>query len=482
MRVSFLRDFLKFFSDLRYVSKVRFFGSVATIFAAVLHVCGLQKLEAQTYSVVDLLKMVEASPLIVDESLANQRLAQARAQQVEMNRWLSTLEAKVFSGFVPDAKLTDERDVNSYRAFDLESNFSFDRLGPFVRAQIEVVQPLWTFGKITAYQDAAQRGFTLADAELRKRQNEMRLLIKRAYYTLLLSNESLQTLEEVGDRLSDAADKVEDLLLQDAENVSEVDRLKIKVFEADVRNRRIDAERGRRISKTVLSDLLGLTGDWNLAEQKLEPEQVVGLARADVVSAALRARPDLQQLQALIEIKEAEVRVERASLFPTVFLGGQMNYAYTPGRTDVNNPYLVDDFNKWDLGAVLGMRLDLGFHRTLNKVEVKRAELDRLKAQQAQLTLKVKLDAERLYEEASGAASGIGINEDGLRAARSWLTSSGLAFNLGTAETKEILESFAAYFKARADLVRSIYSLNMALSELSEAAGKEFVDRLALKP
>ena len=73
---------------------------------------------------------------------------------------------------------------------------------------------------------------------------------------------------------------------------------------------------------------------------------------------------------------------------------------------------------------------------------------------------------------------GIEINEDGFRAARSWLTSAGLSFNLGTAETKEVLESFAAYFKARADLARSIYTLNMALSELTVATGAEVVTRL----
>jgi hypothetical protein len=49
---------------------------------------------------------------------------------------------------------------------------------------------------------------------------------------------------------------------------------------------------------------------------------------------------------------------------------------------------------------------------------------------------------------------------------------------LGTAETKEILESFAAYFKARADLAKSIYTLNMALSDLTVATGAEVVPRL----
>lgn len=437
-----------------------------------------QEASSLSYTLPDLLKLAEKNPLLVDEATAMQRLAQAKRNEVETKRWLSTFEARAFGGIVPDSTLTNKSDVNSYRSYDFENDLSFTHMGGFIRTQVDIVQPIWTWGKISHYQQATSMGFTLADLEKKKRLNDLRHLIKRAYYTLLYSTEALATVKDVEQRLTDAAEKVEKLLLKDADNVTEIDRLKIKVFLADVRNRMIDAERGRKLSRSALSEMLNLPSDWTAADERLTAETAQELDLRQVVSLALRGEPQVQQLATLIEAKEHERKAERADLFPTVFLGGQVNYAYAPGRTDVNNPYLVDEFNKFDLGAVLGMRMDLGVYRTLNKMDVMQAEIDRLKAQRAQLSLKLKVDVERMYEEAQGAGSAILINEDGLRAARSWLTSTGLAFNLGTAETKEVLESFAAYFKARADLSKSIFTLNMALSDLSEAAGSEMVSRL----
>lgn len=430
------------------------------------------------YALPQLLKMLESSPLLRDESDALKRMAKGKANEVEMKRWLSTFELKAYGGIVPDVELADKNDINSFKSFDFENNFSFRHIGGFFRTEIEAIQPLWTFGKISNYQDAAKQGFTLADWEARKRLLEFRHLVKRAYYTYLYSSESISTLQDVEKKLEEAAEKVEKQLLKDADNVSETDRLKIKVFQADVGNRRLDADRGRKLSRSALSELLGLTGDWQVEEERLTAEQVATIDKSSVVSSALRATPEIQQLSTLINIKESERLAQRADLFPTLFLAGKLNYAVAPGREDIKNPFLVDDFNKFDVGAVLGLKMDLGFYRTLNKMEQTQAEIDRLRAQKAQLTAKVKLDAEKSFEEAVAAMKGIEINEDGFRAARSWLTSAGLSFNLGTAETKEVLESFAAYFKARADLARSIYTLNMALSELTVATGAEVVTRL----
>jgi multidrug efflux system outer membrane protein len=430
------------------------------------------------YSLADLLKRAEENQLLSREIEAFKKTAQLKIQEVERARWLTSFESRLVGGVVPDASLDDPNNINSFQAYDLENDFSFNRLGGFVNIKVEAVQPLYTFGKISNLQDAARKAPILAEWEEKKKRAEARFMVKRAYYTRLLSGESVTILDEVHRKLKEAADKVEELLIKDSDNVSETDRLKIKVFQADVQNRLLDAERGLKVSTSVLSELCGISSDWMPADPRLEVEQIEGLRREDVISAALRGRPDLQQIQTVIEIKQNEVNVARSQLFPTIFAAGQVEFAYAPGREDIKNPYLVDDFNKYNLGVVLGMKQDLGIWRSWNKMDQLRAEVDRLRAQRDQLSVKVRLDSEKAYEEAFSAFQGIRVNEDGFRAARSWLTSTGLAFNLGTAETKDVLESFAAYFKARADLLKSIYSVNIALSELSSTAGIEVVERL----
>lgn len=432
---------------------------------------------AQGLSLPEILRRAEKNTAFLKDIESLKRTAQLKMAEVDLNRWVPTFDFKAYGGLVPDATV-NKLNVNDYRSNELKNGFSASNWGGFIKSEINFVQPIYTFGKITAYQEMASHAPALAAYENGKKIAELRQIVKRAFYTLQLSNESVAILTEVQQKLEDAATKVEELLVKNADNVSEVDRLKIRVFMADAKTRRLDADRAYRLSRSVLSEIAGLSGDWEIEPKNLVAEDIGTIRKEDVISAALRAKPDLNQLTELIALKEAEYRTARADLFPTFFLAGKFEYAKAPGRTDVDNPFLVNDFNYLNYGAVLGLKQDLGFFRTNNKMDQLRAEIDRYIAQKEELALKSKLDAERSYEEAVSAADGIRINEEGFRAARSWLTSAGLSFNLGTAETKDVLESFAAYFKARADLIKSVYTLNLALTDLSSASGTEMVERL----
>ena len=409
---------------------------------------------------------------------AMRRAAEAKLAQAELTRWVPTFEMTAVGGIVPDAKLDNKNDVNSYRSFDLENDFSFSRLGPFTRIEVEAIQPIYTFGKISGYMELAERNVQLTTFERKKKVGELRQLVKRAYYTLQLALDSEAILNDVQSKLNEAAEKVEQLLIKNADNVSEVDRLKIRVFLADVKNRSVEAVRGQRLSRSALSEITGVSGDWTPDQSGLVAEQVTSINKEDVISMALRSKPELSQLEEAIHMKEAEKRTIQADMYPTFFIGGRLQYAVAPGRTDIKNPFLNDQFNFFDVGALVGLKQDLGIFRTFKKVEGVQAEIDRIRAQREQFLSKVRLDVEKSFEEALGSQEAIKVNEDGFRAARSWLTSAGLSFNLGTSDTKDVLESFAAYFKARVDLMRSVYSLNMSLAELSQVVGVEVVDRL----
>jgi outer membrane protein TolC len=436
---------------------------------------------AEILTLRDLFSRAEKNAALQKDFNALHRLADAKLGEAQALRFLPEFKFKMIGGVVPDAE-ADPTNPNMYKAYqnarDFENSFSLSGLGGFFKIEVEGVQPIFTFGKISNAIAAAEGGRKLAESEIIKKQAEARLLVKKAYYTLQLANDSLEILQDVNSKLNEARDKVEELLIKSAENVSEVDRLKIRVFSADVKNRSLDADRAGRLSKSALAEMANLSGEWTLDQPGLVAERPADLKREDIVSMALRSNPELVQLTQYIGVKESERRALRANLYPNIFLAGQVEYAKAPGRTDITNPFLNDPFNQLNLGVVLGLSQDLSVVRTLKKADSLQAEVDRLNAQRDQLQMKTKLEAEKAFEEAFSAVEATKINEEGFRAARSWLTSTGLSFNLGTSETKEVLESFAAYFKARVDLLKSVYSLNLALAEVSEETGVEVVERL----
>lgn len=441
--------------------------------------------ESLQLSLPELLARAQKQANLVQHLDAITREAELKLAQVNAERWLNTLEFAAFTGVVPDVNANSavaNRDANQLlfrtESSDFENGFSVSDLGPFVQMNLKAVQPLWTGGKISGYEKMAKENIAISESEKRKQMDQVRFLVKKSYYTYLFSLEATQILEEVRTKLAQAEEQVEELLIKNAENVEENDRLKIKVFQADVENRSLDAVKGKRLALAALAELTGVLGEWQPKEANLDPEVVNGIEKQDVISKALRAKPELMQLDSLIEVKKGQKKTLKADLYPDIFVAGELKYAYAPGRTDVKSPYLNDTFNTFGMGVALGLKQDLGFHRHVNKVQQVEAEIARLTAQRARLGSLVRIQTEEAFEKAVGAQQGIEINENGFRAARSWLTSVGLAFSLGTAPTKDVLESYAAYFKARVDLIRSIYELNLALSELSQSSGLELVDRL----
>jgi len=457
----------------------------ATFFMLTMNAQWVDASVQRSISLPEALQMAEQNSALQRDLAQLRRSAELKLRQVSMEKWLSTVELTVFGGVVPDVNA--DAAVSAQSADDLLFNvssnevndgFSFSKLGPFARAELKVIQPLFTFGKISGFEDMATENLQLSEAERRREIDRVRATVKRAYYTYQLSQDALSILEEVRKKLADAEEKVEELLIQGSEHVEENDRLKIRVFQADVENRSLDAVRGLRLARSSLAELAGLQGEWRPYPDTLTAEVVEGVEHEQVISQVLRAQPDLQRLRHFIQIKEAERRSSRGSLFPDFFVAGELHYAVAPGRTDIKSPYLNDPFNNFGFGVALGLRQDLGIHRTLNRMDQFSSEILRLQAQRERLESVLRLRAEEAFQRALMAQRGIEINKSGFRAARSWLTSTGLAFSLGTVPTKDVLESYAAYFKARVDLIRSIYELNIALSELSQAVGIEYVERL----
>lgn len=437
-------------------------------------------------SLANLLELAEQNVDLKKLNQSSLKQAELKVSQVNAERWLSTFDLQVFSGVVPnvdaDAAVAAKEASDflfNLKSNDLENDFSITGLGPFVQLELKAIQPLYTWGKISGYEKMASENIALVRAQSQSRVDEIRYLTKKAFYNLLFSIEAINVLSEVQEKLQTAEDKLEELLIKNSKNVEEQDRLKIRVFASDVANRLLDARRGESLAKTALAELTGIRGDWRPIPDQLKPEPVDNLIKEDVIRAAISKKPQILQLDRLISIKKSERQVARSYLFPSIFLAGELNYAFAPGRTDVKNPYLNDSFNRFGFGVALGFKQDLGFYRSLNKMDQLEMEIFKNEAQRQQLVALTRLQTGEHYEKAASSIDGIQVNEKGFRAARSWLTSTALSYNLGTASTKDVLESYAAYFKARLDLIKSIFELNMALAELSRASGIEAVESLS---
>jgi len=403
-----------------------------------------------------------------DVEIARSRLAEAKAYQ-----W-PQIDALGLAGPVSHA-----------RGNQVESDYRSDHIegvGPFGSIDVQLVQPLYTFGKITAAKKAADYGIRVEQSRVQQKAADVALRIKEYYYGLVFASDALNLVEEVGDHLNKGLDRTRRLLAVESAQVTEMDLNKLEAFSGMVSKFRNEASKSRDLAREALRTFMGLESGYaiQIADDSLEPLIVSVEDLSYYVQQSYKLRPEFAQLKEGLMAKEALIEVARADYYPTFFLGGLFSYAYAPDRDRVTNPWIFDRFNHTAAGVALGLKWAINFGITGAHVDRSKAEFLKLKQTQNFAESGIPLQVEKTYREFTEARANIedlGVSQ---KAARKWLIQASANYDLGIADSKELADALVAYGTIRMDYLKSVYNFNLGYANLVQASGLstlEIVDR-----
>ena len=395
--------------------------------------------------------------------------AEAKLKEAKTARFLPQFSATNLFGPIPD--IPGGYGPPNFPAYDTD----FSNWNIFYKVKIEAFQPLYTFGKLSNLVSAATNGVVAKDLQINIEKRELVHKIKTVYFGLVMGYSALDLMDEVKDKLIASKKRVEKLLTKHSAEVTELDLMKLKVFEADMDKRYIDVRGDIDTGKRAMMVLFGKEPDSGIEikDSSLNPVQADVRSIEDYYGLAMGNRSELKQLNAVIEIRKSMMKVARSDFFPTLFLGGQFDYAKAPGRESYDNPYLNDKFNTLSGGAALGLNFNLNYFLTNTRYRQAKAELNKTLSQNEMARNAVLLEVRDGYEDLVGSKQQIDITREGFKNARSWMTSAYLSFDMGTVPTKDLIEAFVAYTKTKMEYLISIFSFNIATSKLSKATDTE---------
>ncbi len=350
----------------------------------------------------------------------------------------------------------------------------------FTRGDATIVQPLYTFGKISERMDAATHGIEVDRAKKVQKENEIALKVKEYYYGLLLARELKELVTEVGETLDKARDTARKLLDKGSPNVDTLDIYKLDAFSGEVRKFLEEAKKGESLALAALRVQAGLPPDaaFDIATLRLAPEEGENV---DDLSAYLETakakRPEYRQLKEGLQARSALVKAARADYFPDLFLGGYLSGAYAPDRDRVTNPWVPDDFNHLWAGIALGVKWKLDFGITSAKIAQEQARYNRLLSTNDYANGNIPLQIRKAYLELKEAEKSIAATKDAYGNAKKWAVSAVANFDMGIGPAKEIFDALQNYARMRADYFQSIYNLNMSRANLAYAIGEAPPDK-----
>ncbi|MEW6110376.1 MAG: TolC family protein [Nitrospirota bacterium] len=416
------------------------------------------------YSLEEFIKMaVKFSPQI-KEMEQEVEMAKTRLQEAEGYQW-PQIEVTALSGPAPRA-----------RGDQIHSDYRNDRLsgiGIFGNVEVKIVQPIYTFGKITESKKAATHGIMVDESRVQQKAADIAVEIKKYYYGYLASLEGRKLVNEIDGYLDKAIERTKKLLGAESAYVTELDLYKLESYKGLLAKYAEETNKNIIMSKEALRTFAGIDKDaeFELKDRTLEPVEVKPESLGFYINKSRELRPEFAQLREGIEAKKALVDVADADFYPDIFAAAFYSYAEATERDKVTNPWIHDYFRHNVGGVVLGLKWDIDFGIT--KARYRRAKADHLKYERLRdyANIGIPLEVEKTYRElleekknieATGTASGL---------ARKWMVGAVMNYDMGIGESRDVADAIVAYGKMAEEYIKSVYNYNMNYANLLQTSG-----------
>ena len=346
------------------------------------------------------------------------------------------------------------------------SNFAFEfTAGIFATAQVDVTQPLYTFGKIQHARDAARAGLDAQRALADEAAGDAASDAARAYWGLKLAR-------ELGAMLDDGIDEIAKAQQDFAEKKDATiqDRQRVAVLLAEAKAQRAEAADGEALA---LAGLRAVTADdrADIDDTELAPVDHVILDEHGIAVAAER-RPQSVAARAGAHAADELLEYERAQYFPDIALVGSAAYSYA---TDVQEPisaFAYDPYFRQGAGLGVGVQWTIEPWNTRARADRARAEAHKLHAQSELAALGARFDAETARADATTAHDKLAAAAEGEKAARTWLAAVLQNEAIGTAESRDLADAYLAWFQMRSRWATAVFQWNVAVVRLDRATGE----------
>jgi outer membrane protein TolC len=378
-----------------------------------------------------------------------------------------------FTSLFGPAPRANREDISPVVATDKKYS-RFNQTTWFTSTDATVIQPLYTFGKISENMKAANHGIEVDRSRKAQRANEVALKVREYYYGLMLAREMKELVLEVQESLVKAREKAQKLLDQGSESVEELDLYKLDAFSGEVAKYLEEATKGENLALSALKTRLGLPFNTSLeiSSQRLVMGETVVPEFETFVSKAREKRPEFRQISEGIKARAALVDAARANYYPDIFLGGVVSWAYAEDRDRINNPYLDDKFKHFYGGVALGARWKLDFGITGAKVSAEQAQYNRLLSTKQFADANIPLQLKKYYLELIEAENSAVATKAAYTNSKKWAVTALANFDFGVGPAKEIFEALQAYARMRAAYFQSLYNYRIAWANLDYATGE----------
>ena len=335
-------------------------------------------------------------------------------------------------------------------------------------AGIQLKQPLYMGGKITAAYNMAKLGHQMAKDNIRLTESEVLVRTDEAYSQAVRAKELAQVAQSYKALLTELQKNVESAVKHGMKTRNDQLKVQVKLNEAELSIQK--AENAYSLARMNLSQILGydqLCYDYYVVSPdslSIEPNTLV----QDVLNAPnINSRPEVTLLQSKTTLSSEQVKLAKSEFMPNLaLLGGA---SYTNG-IEVAGRKLIDKISGY-VGVTLNIPI-LTFGERGSKIRSAKAKHQLAEMEEQDLHEKMQLELMQCQNNYNEAQTELQLCQHSLEQAKENMRLTRKQYDVGLEPLSELLDAQALWQSCSANLVEARCQLQLAETKLLKAAGQ----------
>ena len=331
---------------------------------------------------------------------------------------------------------------------------------------VMVTQPVFMGGAIIAMNKMADIGEDMA-ANASEQQRQTTLFnIDKTYWQVVSLRHKQKLAQGYLELVKKLDGDVQKMIEEGVATRSEGLSVSVKVNEAEMMLTKIDD--GLVLSKMLLCQLCGMPVSEQivLADEEREDLSAVELVPQLEVEEALSNRPELKQLQNLLDLSKQQTNVLKAGNLPQVALtGGYM----------VSNPNLYNGFQRkftgvWNVGVLVRIPI-WNWGDVAYKVRASKGATTIARLQMDEAREKITLQVNQSNFQVQEANKNLEMTKANIRKAEENLRTADLGFREGVISSTTVMEAQTAWLQAQSQKIDAEIEVKLSQVNLKKALG-----------
>lgn len=356
-----------------------------------------------------------------------------------------------------------------------ESQKDWGTWGSSLKFGAKLVQPLYTFGLIDSYMDAATNNFDLEQSKLDLKKSELILLTKKYYYSFQLANDLADIVEDGKKKFDEALKVSDDLLIK--KKIKKDDIYQLKMSYSVFMDKYLEAYRKKDLALLGLKWLLAIDFDTEIEfeENSIIPEELDLESENTYINLSNSNRPEYKMIDSGLRALNSLISVQKHKRYPVFYTALLGSVARSNVIDDQASMFADDPYNNMGGALMLGFKINLDWWRNDPLINQAKAEYDFLKFEKEYKTQGMKLEIKKFYREALDSKKSLDFAMQGEKNATKWNFNATLAYSLGNIKSKEMLDAIKGVLESKLYFNMAIYNYNMAIASLSKICDTELV-------